>query len=327
MGHINRHFLAPRAATQDAMNLKMQGQVFELAERYTNMTKILFLALWYCAVYPGALFMCSFALLINYFTDRFSLMRTWKRPPQLGTKISEFSRRYFFSLAIVAMAILSSYYWAGFPFDNLCPAEDQQVNATFVGSWVIQPFDAAKNETVNITIEPDAPVFQNCLQDFFRFPSNGRRFPFIPEFQLNGQEWMTSDQEIVTDIYGWSAIGVLLIVLLSFFYTWYHGFMGLFRGTYEVRGEDQGINFSDVPSINSYVPEVESPVFSYPLLACHIDNIDKDLLEWTDPDRPHSFYDLTRDAEVLLRGTDVSSKVVFSQIAHWPPPKKKAEQT
>jgi len=40
MGHINRHFLAPRAATQDAMNLKMQGQAFELAERYTNMTKM-----------------------------------------------------------------------------------------------------------------------------------------------------------------------------------------------------------------------------------------------------------------------------------------------
>jgi hypothetical protein len=40
MGHINRHYLAPRASTQDAMNLKMQGAVFELAERYTNMTKM-----------------------------------------------------------------------------------------------------------------------------------------------------------------------------------------------------------------------------------------------------------------------------------------------
>jgi hypothetical protein len=54
-------------------------------------------------------------------------------------------------------------------------------------------------------------------------------------------------------------------------------------------------------------------------LACHIDRIDTELLEWTDPDRPHTFYDLTKDADVLLRGTDVSSKVVFSQIAHWPP--------
>jgi hypothetical protein len=33
VGHLNRHFLAPRAATQDAMNLKFQGQEFELAER------------------------------------------------------------------------------------------------------------------------------------------------------------------------------------------------------------------------------------------------------------------------------------------------------
>jgi len=35
VGHLQRHFLAPRAATQDLMNLNMQGQIIELAERYT----------------------------------------------------------------------------------------------------------------------------------------------------------------------------------------------------------------------------------------------------------------------------------------------------
>jgi hypothetical protein len=40
VGHLQRHFFAPRAKTQDAMNLAMQGQEFELAERYTNMTKV-----------------------------------------------------------------------------------------------------------------------------------------------------------------------------------------------------------------------------------------------------------------------------------------------
>ena len=133
---------------------------------------------------------------------------------------------------------------------------------------------------------------------------------------------MTSNQVAVTNIYGWSAVGVVIIILISFVIGWYHGLMGFFRGSYEPCGDDQGINFSDVPSINSYVPEVESPVFSYPLLACNIDNIDADLLEWTDPDRPHAYYDLTKDAEVLLRGSDVSSKTVFSQIAHWPPERK-----
>lgn len=39
-GHFERHVLAPRAPTQDAMNLKMQGSLIELAERYTNMTKM-----------------------------------------------------------------------------------------------------------------------------------------------------------------------------------------------------------------------------------------------------------------------------------------------
>lgn len=136
---LQRHFLAPRAATQDAMNLNMQGQVVELAERYTNMTKILFLALWYCSIYPCTLFLCSFALLVNFFTDRFSLMRTWKRAPMLGNTISSFSRKYFFSAAIVAMAIASSYYWSGFPFDNLCSKSIALVVLSFallsVPSW------------------------------------------------------------------------------------------------------------------------------------------------------------------------------------------------
>jgi hypothetical protein len=55
-------------------------------------------------------------------------------------------------------------------------------------------------------------------------------------------------------------------------------------------------------------------------LACNVDGIDPELMDWTDPDRPYSFYDLTKDAEVLLKGMDVSQKVVFSQIVHWPPP-------
>jgi hypothetical protein len=314
VGHFQRHFQAPREKTQDAMNLKMQGQVFELAERYTNMTKILFLTLWYCAIYPGAFFMCSFALLINYFVDRFSLMRSWKRPPLLGPKISEFSRRYFFSLAIVAMAVLSSYYWASFPFDNLC-RNDGQGDTEFSGTWVL-PVAGDPILELNET-------YRYCLQDFFRFDANERSFPFVSKNQREGERWMTDDQEIVADIYGWSAVGVLAIVVLSFLWGWYIAFRSLFRGTYESCGEDQNIAFSDVPSINGYVPQVVSAVFSYPLLACNIEHIDEELLEWTDPDRPHSFYDLTKDAEVLLRGMDLSSKVVFSQICHWPPEREK----
>jgi len=66
---------------------------------------------------------------------------------------------------------------------------------------------------------------------------------------------------------------------------------------------------------------VESPVFSYPLLACTVDNIDKELLDWTDPEHPHAFYDLTKDAQALIRGANIEDKVVFSQVSYWPPEK------
>jgi hypothetical protein len=219
------------------------------------------------------------------------------------------------------MVIMSSYYWAGFPFDNLCLITDKELNATYTGTWKVTPFGS--NDVLDVSMSEPA-VYKYCLQDFFRFPKEERAFPFpfIPKMQSDGQEWMTEDQELVSKIFGWSSVVVLVLVLIRFIYNWYDAFMGYFRGTYEVRGKDQGINFSDVPSISSYVPQVESPVFSYPLLACNVDGIDKDLLDWTDHDRPHSFYDLTKDAAVLLRGTDVSSKVVFSPIAHWPPEKK-----
>lgn len=36
--------------------------------------------------------------------------------------------------------------------------------------------------------------------------------------------------------------------------------------------------------MNIYIPQIESPVFSYPLLAATVDNIDKDMLDWTDPE-------------------------------------------
>lgn len=45
-GHFQRHFLAPRAATQDLMNLNMRGQVVELAERYTVRSDVAWTLLW-----------------------------------------------------------------------------------------------------------------------------------------------------------------------------------------------------------------------------------------------------------------------------------------
>jgi hypothetical protein len=107
VGHLKRHILAPRQKTQDAMNLNMQGSPFELAERYTAASKLLFLTFWYSALFPGAFFFCAFALQVIYFLDRLSLMRTWKRVPRLGSTISEFNRTYFLPLSILGKFIMN----------------------------------------------------------------------------------------------------------------------------------------------------------------------------------------------------------------------------
>lgn len=59
--------------------------------------------------------------------------------------------------------------------------------------------------------------------------------------------------------------------------------------------------------------------FAHPLLAVNIDNVDESLLDWSDPNRSHSFYDLTRDAEQLMKGREDLCHSAFGQIRHWPP--------
>ena len=81
-GFFERHYLSPRAQSQEQMNSYMRGYEWYLAERYTNVTKILFLALWYSSIYPMGFFLCALALYINYYVERFCLMRSWRRLPR-----------------------------------------------------------------------------------------------------------------------------------------------------------------------------------------------------------------------------------------------------
>ena len=320
MGHINRHFFAPRAATQDAMNLKFVGAPWELAERYTDATKILFLCVWYCAIFPGSFFLCSFALFVKYFVDRFSLMRTWMRPPQLGTSVSKFSRRYFFSLAVVAMAIMSSFYWSGFPYDNLCEMEEP-VDDAYLGSFQVVALDngsSSRMHNTRVEFQQGERQYRVCSQNLM-VRKSGRSFPFTPQRQTKGDEWMTPEQEEVTTIFGWTAVAITAIVIVKFVWGWVEMSQSLFRSTYSGVGDDQSTPFSQVASRSAYVPQVRSSLFPYPLIACDTDDVDEELYDWLDPERPYDLYDLTKDAMQLLAGIDVSAKVGFSKLKYWTP--------
>ncbi len=54
-------------------------------------------------------------------------------------------------------------------------------------------------------------------------------------------------------------------------------------------------------------------------MAVNVDRVDESIFDWSDHERSHSYYDLTRDAEQLMKDNEDVCHRSFSQIRHWPP--------
>jgi hypothetical protein len=172
-------------------------------------------------------------------------MRSWKRAPQIGTEVSKISRKYFFSLANVAMAVISSLYWSGYPYDNLCDTGEDvkssypNYSGNFTGTirYSDDAFGTKKNDTlVDITVSPEDPVYKFCLQDLMKKKEYSVSFPFIPAQQDNREgEWMTPEQEQVSTVFGWTAVVVICLVFIRLALSAYKAIEGSFVGDYKVR--------------------------------------------------------------------------------------------
>lgn len=140
---------------------------------------------------------------------------------------------------------------------------------------------------------------------------------------------MTEEQETVALVYGWAAVGAIAFIAITFVQGWIEQLVQWLWGESISVVEDQRINFSDVTNISAYIPYVPSDVFSYPLFVCNISGIGEEVIDWRDPLRSHAFYDLTKDAEKILQGIDISNKTIFSQVSkpHAPSWKATAKPT
>ena len=301
-GNLARHVFAPRAKTQLEMNMNMKGSVVTLAERYANFVKFVFLMLWYSAIFPGGWVMGSVALFLIYFVDRFSIMRTWRRAPQIGPEIATFVRHYVTPATIVFGFIVSSYLWSGFPYDNICVDDTSELHPGYYamdGIWNMNiPGSETKlfgftvykgpNAIYSFPINEGGTVYKYCNQDLRSY--SGRSFPPLPKFQPEGSEWMTDDQESILQIFGWTSVAILGTILLRYFAVWKDRFVGIFQGAYTPRGEDMGIPYSKNKAIESYIPQFQSDLLLHPFFLCDIHDIDPMLFGWTDPRLPHSYH-------------------------------------
>jgi len=243
-GLIDRCVLGPRAQDQDSMNLYFQGTNWDLSDRYTNMSNITFLCFFYCTLYPLCFFISSMLLLVTYFVDKYSIMRTWARAPHCGTSISEINKHVFSPTALIVMIIMSSYFWSGFPYDNLC--EDGIVNETYVGGHLINATSLTPSEYLNI--HQNQTSYKFCNQNLFKTNS----FPALSRYQGENQ-WMTKDQELITDIFGMTSIVAISLLLLQYCFCAFKFFFDAYRGITRFHAQHFHIKFSDVKSRCAYI--------------------------------------------------------------------------
>ena len=219
-------------------------------------------------------------MIVNYFLDRFSLMRTWKRSARLGAEMSQFSRKYFFSVSNIVMAVFTAFYFSAFPYDNLCDTGETVgiYDPSYAGNFTLSPqtkipwvTKALGNEDlfkenlkVNVTIDTNFPVYSYCKQDFLS-PDFFFTFPFLPQHQeKGGGEWMTPTQEQIATVLGWTSLAVVLAVILRIGYNAVQEYLETNYGTYKVSTyvRNQTLRQPDAVSSNTKNQSVLPTIFS-----------------------------------------------------------------
>lgn len=290
-GNIQKHVLAPRARNQELMNLNFQGTFYNLGERYTDLTKVLFLCFFYSALFPSTFFFGAAILFVQYYTDKYCLMRIWAWRPFIGPELARFSRRYFFSGSVLAFALVSAYTWAQFPYDNVCDP-DTPIFTNAAREYFNVQFANSSTADV-VTVSQDTPVVA-CSQSWREV--SGFSFPPTKRIQPVGLSWMSDSQETLTSVYGWTAVALLVGFLVFFFGSSTINFLlSWFRGIYHTSGQNQRIDFSTNLEIFAYVPQVKLKSLPFPLLACNVDNIDKALIGWNDPAHSYDVHNMIFD--------------------------------
>jgi len=309
--NLKKHILAPRARTQDEMNSWFTGSWFQLGERYTDFTKILFVVFFYSALFPSGFFFGFLILLTQYYMDKFSLVRIWQPTPRLGSDLAKFSR-IFFVITVVAFAVVSSFTWAQYPYDKLCTPNDG--STATLGTYLNPIRPDKKKATIwdsDVQVEVDEitvndPVdYMPCGQNFRAW--EGTWLPATPRIQTqeagwfasveeDDLDWMSDQQTWVTRIYGWTALVILIVAVIGLFAGGVYNFLlNQVRGYYSPDGDVQDIDFSSNVEIFAYVPQVVRGGQNLPFLCCDVDDFDENMIAWADLNNSYDYHNLIFD--------------------------------
>merc|ERR1719330_874979 len=215
------------------MNLLFTGEFYSMGERYTDATKMVFLTVLYCTLYPAGFFFASCIFVTYYWVDKFSLLRSWSQGPLIGTRISVMSM-FFFKICCLTYAIMAAYMVSQSPYDHACKTIDEDISEYMALTGPLNitlPLEKLKRRFMTINDFSADQGYKFCNQ--FLIPRG--RLPGV-QSEDGRWDWMNPTQETLTKIFGWTAVVVAAAVLFSALKFFYNYFIHpLFCKHFEVR--------------------------------------------------------------------------------------------
>lgn len=285
-GLLSKHYFAPRATTQNQMYLCFKGSPYNLAERYTDLTKIVFLSFYYCALYPFTLLFGGVALILRYYVDKFCLLRTWRSAPYFGTQLADFSMKYFIWLAIVLGALVSAFDFVYFPFDHVCDATNDQDAAIYENIAVTNVTANGEEVEGNLTMAGGSFARvcseNTCCQENVVF----RKLGFFKPWRIEGDnfQWMSDEQGGTAIVYAVTAFSLLMGYIAIHFGVNFKLFVKSLMGGLSVeQSKVQNVDYSSIKNLDGYIPQITIGRFPFPLLLCDVKDITPGAIGWIDP--------------------------------------------
>lgn len=234
---FQRWYYAPRAKTQLAANMYYAGEPWQLADRYTDMLKTVFLVMFYAVLLPSGFWIAMAALFISYWVDKYMLLTRWVRKPEYGTSLpnAAYAATY---LCLLGALYMSLYFYVGWPFDYACSANDDSYGP-----------------------------FWHCERNSEQF--------FGDYFWPHVQGYMTNGQRQLIRIFRSVDVVALIIFIVGFlagpiYYFIYDLIIG---AAYEPVGDDIGQPFTSVDEIQGYIPVVTYPGLDVPLIGTQVSDM------------------------------------------------------
>jgi hypothetical protein len=126
-GYFSRYMLAPvLGLNQESFNLFWRGTEYNLAERYANALKTVFIALFFAVPLPSGLFLGAITLAGNYVSDKYLLMHKWKRMPPIGAGLGRLCRIMFMFILFIH-CLVSLHFFANWPYRGVCAGDEASI--------------------------------------------------------------------------------------------------------------------------------------------------------------------------------------------------------